>query len=38
MDVRRLGYIGIGVADPDAWRGYAELLGTMSSTVPVTGS
>ncbi len=28
MDVRGLGYIGINVADVDAWRGYAELLGT----------
>ena len=29
MDIRALGYIGISVADPDAWRSYAELLGTM---------
>src|SRR5215831_13164017 len=29
MDVRALGYIGIAVADLEAWRGYAELLGTM---------
>lgn len=28
MDVRALGYIGIDVADVDAWRAYAELLGT----------
>ncbi len=29
MDIRALGYIGIGVADLDAWRRYAALLGTM---------
>lgn len=29
MDIRGLGYIGIGVADVDAWRDYAALLGTM---------
>ncbi len=27
MDIRGLGYIGLDVADLDAWRGYAELLG-----------
>ena len=29
MDIRGLGYIGIDVADIDAWRSYAEMLGTM---------
>jgi 3,4-dihydroxy-9,10-secoandrosta-1,3,5(10)-triene-9,17-dione 4,5-dioxygenase len=29
MDIRSLGYIGIDVADVEAWRAYAELLGTM---------
>lgn len=29
MDVRELGYIGVDVADLEAWRTYAELLGTM---------
>ena len=29
MDVRGLGYIGIDVADLEAWRTYAELLGTQ---------
>ena len=29
MDVRALGYIGIAVADLEAWRAYAELLGAM---------
>lgn len=29
MDIRGLGYIRIGVADLDAWRRYATLLGTM---------
>lgn len=29
MDIRGLGYIGIGVGDLDAWRDYATLLGTM---------
>lgn len=29
MDVRGLGYIGVNVADTDAWRAYAEMLGTM---------
>ena len=33
MDIRGLGYIGIDVADVEAWRQYAELLGTMA--VPV---
>jgi 3,4-dihydroxy-9,10-secoandrosta-1,3,5(10)-triene-9,17-dione 4,5-dioxygenase len=28
MDIRGLGYIGIDVSDVDAWRSYAELLGT----------
>lgn len=28
MDVRGLGYIGVDVGDVDAWREYAELLGT----------
>ena len=28
MDVRGLGYIGIDAGDVDAWRAYAELLGT----------
>ena len=28
MDIRGLGYIGLDVRDLDAWRGYAELLGT----------
>ena len=37
MDVRGLGYIGIGVADPDAWRRYAELLGTMVVDGPGDG-
>jgi 3,4-dihydroxy-9,10-secoandrosta-1,3,5(10)-triene-9,17-dione 4,5-dioxygenase len=32
VDVRGLGYIGIDVADVDAWRQYAELLGTKVST------
>lgn len=30
MDIRGLGYIGIDVADVDAWREYAALLGTRS--------
>ncbi|MEQ8719185.1 MAG: VOC family protein [Acidimicrobiales bacterium] len=29
MDIRELGYIGVAVADLDAWRTYAYLLGTM---------
>lgn len=29
MDIRGLGYIGIDVADGDAWRDYATMLGTM---------
>jgi 3,4-dihydroxy-9,10-secoandrosta-1,3,5(10)-triene-9,17-dione 4,5-dioxygenase len=29
MDIRGLGYIGIDVAEPAAWRTYAEALGTM---------
>lgn len=29
MDIRGLGYIGIDVADVEAWRDYAELLGVM---------
>lgn len=29
MDIRGLGYIGIDVADTQAWRAYAEMLGTM---------
>ena len=29
MDIRGLGYIGVNVEDPAAWRSYAELLGTM---------
>ncbi|GJM39332.1 MAG: iron-dependent extradiol dioxygenase [Acidimicrobiales bacterium] len=32
MDIRALGYIGVDVADVDAWQAYAALLGTM--TVP----
>jgi 2,3-dihydroxybiphenyl 1,2-dioxygenase len=30
MDIRGLGYIGIDAADVDAWREYAEQLGTMA--------
>jgi 3,4-dihydroxy-9,10-secoandrosta-1,3,5(10)-triene-9,17-dione 4,5-dioxygenase len=30
MDVRSLGYIGVDVADPTAWRSYTELLGAMA--------
>lgn len=29
MDIRALGYIGIDVSDVEAWRAYAEALGTM---------
>lgn len=33
MDVRGLGYIGIGVADLDAWRRYVEVLGAAVEPV-----
>jgi len=32
MDIRGLGYIGIDVADVEAWRSYSELLGTRVIT------
>jgi 3,4-dihydroxy-9,10-secoandrosta-1,3,5(10)-triene-9,17-dione 4,5-dioxygenase len=30
MEIRGLGYVGVDVTDVDAWRAYAELLGTMT--------
>jgi 3,4-dihydroxy-9,10-secoandrosta-1,3,5(10)-triene-9,17-dione 4,5-dioxygenase len=37
MDIRALGYIGLGVTEPLNWHGYAALLGTMPSEVDSDG-
>lgn len=38
MDIRGLGYIGVDVADVDAWRTYARALGTMVVAAEGEGS